>query len=294
MKTTSKIILILLLATIASQAMAQKKMLFKARDFTAENLFSGNIEGPAFDRNGILYVVNYMHDGTIGIVNPDGTCKLFVELPEGSIANSIKFNKKGDMLLPDFTKHNILKVNMKTREVSVFCHDSRMFSPNDITLNSRGQIFASDPDWQKNCGQLWRIDPDGTDVLLEQNMGTTNGIVLTPDEKFLYVNESIQRKIWKYKVDDAGQLSDKTLFASFDDYGLDGMKCDVKGNLYVTRWGKGTVVVFSPSGKQIREIYLKGKSCSNLVFGGTRNKTVYVTLQDRKCMEKFENNIPGN
>jgi len=269
------------------------KQLFTSQDLTAENLFSVNIEGPAFDKNGQLYVVNYKHDGTIGKVAPDGACSMFVELPEGSIANCIQFDSKGNMLLPDFTGHNILHVDMTTKNVSVYCHEPRMYSPNDLCLNKNGQLFASDPDWKANIGQLWRIDPDGTPVLLEQNMGTTNGIELSPDEKTLYVNESIQLNVWKYDVDEKGNISGKTLFYKFTNFGLDGMKCDKKGNLYIARWGKGTIVVLSPEGKFIREIQLKGKKCSNLVFGGKEGRTLFVTLQDRKCMEKVESDIPG-
>jgi sugar lactone lactonase YvrE len=124
-------------------------------------------------------------------------------------------------------------------------------------------------------------------------MGTTNGIELSPDEKILYVNESVQKKVWAFDVDGKGNLSNKRLFAEFPDHGFDGMKCDKKGNLYITRYGKGTVVVLSPEGKQIKEVVLLGKRCSNLVFGGKDGKTVYVTLQDRKGMERFENDIPG-
>ncbi len=267
--------------------------LFVSQDFTAENLFSVNIEGPAFDKNGQLYVVNFERDGTIGKVSSDGTCSLFIELPEGSIANCILFNREDNMYLPDFTGHNILHVDMKTQQVSVFCHEARMYSPNDLCMNKQGQIFASDPDWEKEIGQLWRVDPNGKAVLVEENMGTTNGIELSPDEKTLYVNESIQRKVWKYDVDENGNISGKKLFYSFDDFGLDGMKCDKNGNLYITRWGKGTIVVLSPAGNFIREINLKGKKCSNLVFGGKKGKTIFVTLQDRKGMERFENDIAG-
>jgi sugar lactone lactonase YvrE len=124
-------------------------------------------------------------------------------------------------------------------------------------------------------------------------MGTTNGIELSPDEKILYVNESIQRKIWAFDVDSAGNISNKRLFAEFPDYGFDGMKCDRKGNLYVTRYGKGTVVILSPGGSLIREVELKGKNCSNLVFGGPDGKTVFVTLQDRGGMEFFRTDVGG-
>jgi gluconolactonase len=96
-------------------------------------------------------------------------------------------------------------------------------------------LFASDPNWKEGNGQLWRIEPNGSTKLLKENMGTTNGITLSPDEKILYVNESVQRKIWAFDIDENGDLSNQHLFASFDDYGLDGMKCDTRGNLYITR-----------------------------------------------------------
>jgi len=282
-----------LFAALLSITCSGQKQLFISEDLTAENLFSVNIEGPAFDKSGQLYVVNYLHDGTLGKVAPDGTCSLFLELPAGSIANCIQFDSKGNMFLPDFTGHNILHVDMLTSQVSVFCHEPRMYSPNDLAMNAAGQIFASDPNWKTGAGQLWRVETNGMPVLLEENMGTTNGIELSPDEKTLYVNESIQLNVWKYTVDKSGNISGKTLFYKFDDYGLDGMKCDKTGNLYITRWGKGTIVVLSPEGKFIREIPLKGKNCSNLVFGGEKGSTLFVTLQDRKCMEKVESDIPG-
>lgn len=267
--------------------------LFQAEDYTAENLFSVNIEGPAVDKDGKLYVVNYQKDGTIGLVNPDGTAELFLTLPEGSTANAIQFDSKGNMFLADFTGHNVLKVDMKTKKVSVFVHNENFNQPNDICINRKDQLFASDPSWKNGTGKLWRIEKNGNATLLTDQMGTTNGIELSPNEKILYINESVQRKIWAFDVDDQGGISNKRLFAEFQDFGFDGMKCDREGNLYVTRHGKGAVVVLDPKGNIVREIKLKGKNCSNLVFGGLNGKLVFVTLQDRKGMEKFRNDIPG-
>ncbi len=267
--------------------------LFQTEDFTKENLFTTNIEGPSFDSAGNLYVVNYQKDGTIGLVNIDGTVSLFLTLPEGSIANSIVFDSKGTMYLADFAKHNVLKVNMKNKKVSVYVHKKEFNQPNDFCINKNDQLFVSDPNWKESTGKLWRVDNGGKAVLLTDKMGTTNGITLSPDEKTLYVNESVQRKIWKFTIDEKGNISNKTLFAEFPDFGFDGMKCDREGNLYATRYGKGVIVVLDPSGKIIREVQLKGKSCSNLVFGGLNGKLVFVTLQDRKGMEKFRNDIPG-
>jgi sugar lactone lactonase YvrE len=266
---------------------------YKAKDFTEENLFTNNIEGPYY-RDGILYVVNFQKDGTIGMVDEDGNASLFLTLPEGSTANAIQFNSKGEMLLADFTGHNVLKVNMESKAVSVLAHDTLFNQPNDLCINKRDQIFASDPNWKAGTGQLWRIEPTGETILLADSMGTTNGITLSPDEKVLYVNESVQRKIWKFDVDDTGNISNKTLFAEFPDFGFDGMKCDTEGNVYVTRYGKGTIVILAPDGTMIREIQMKGKRTSNITFGGKNGKTCYVTLQDRKCVEIFKSKFAGS
>lgn len=261
-------------------------------DLTSEKIFSENIEGPVW-RDSCWYLVNFQQDGTIGIVNPSGKVNLFVNLPAGSNANAIQFNSKGEMLLADWPMNQILKVDLQTRQVSVFVHDSVFYQPNDLTVNSRDQIFASDPDWKNGTGRIWRINPDGTRMILRDQMGTTNGICLDPTEEILYVNESVQRKVWAFKLDSSGNLSDPKLFASFNDYGLDGMKCDREGNLYVTRHGKGTVAVFSPNGQLMREIVLKGEKPSNLAFGGPDGRTCIVTLQDRGSIEFFRTEVPG-
>jgi len=197
------------------------------------------------------------------------------------------------MLLADFTGHNVLKINMLTKKASVFCHDSRFNQPNDLCITKGDIVFASDPKWKDGTGQVWRITPDGKASIAVGNMGTTNGIELSPDERTLYVNESVQLNIWAFDVSPIGELSNQRLFTHFDDYGLDGMKCDKAGNLYVTRYGKGVVAIFSPEGKLLREVALKGKKTSNLAFGSKDGKTVYVTLQDRKCVETFRNDVAG-
>jgi gluconolactonase len=277
----------------AFHSYAQDTEPYVARDLTAENLFSTNIEGPNVDRNGNLFVVNFQKDGTIGQVRPDGSVELYVTLPYGSIANAIMFNAAGDMLLADFKGHNILKVSAKTKAVSVYCHNGGFNQPNDITINKKGELFASDPNWKEGTGRIWRIGTDKKAVKLMEGMGTTNGIELSPDEKTLYVNESAQRKVWAFDVDDKSNIANKRLFYEFPDFGMDGMKCDAEGNLYVTRYDKGTIAILSPSGELIREVQMKGKKTSNITFGGPDGKTCFVTLQDRKGLETFRSEIPG-
>lgn len=266
---------------------------FKSTNLTAANEFTGGIEGPACDASGNLYAVNYKSNGTIGKVAPDGKCSKFVDLPNDSIGNGIRFDSDGNMLIADYVNHNILKVDMTTKKVSVFAHNDQMNQPNDLSITVGNVIYASDPNWSENNGQIWRITPDGKTTRLATGVGTTNGIEVAPDERTLYVGESKQLKVWAYTIDGNGGIGNKRLFIEFPDNSLDGMRCDIVGNLYVTRYKKGTIAKVSPSGKILREITLLGKKPSNICFGGTDGKTCYVTVADTKRVETFRADQEG-
>ena len=267
--------------------------LFVSQEFTPVNGFTSGIEGPACDAAGNLYAVNYARQHTIGKVTPDGTASVFVELPTGSIGNGIRFDSKGSMFIADYTNHNVLKVDMTTREISVHAHEPTMNQPNDLAIGANDMLYASDPNWSASTGQIWRVDTDGNVTLLEADMGTTNGIEVSPNEKVLYVNESAQRNVWAYDLSPEGEISNKRLLIQFPDFNMDGMRCDVEGNLYITRHGKGTVAKLSPAGEVLLEVQLTGKLCTNIAFGGTDGRTCYVTMADRGNVEVFRADLPG-
>ncbi len=267
--------------------------LWTARALTRIGEFTSGIEGPACDADGNIFAVNFQKQGTIGMVTPSGRGDIFVTLPEGSIGNGIRFNDEGDFFVADYMKHNILKVNTKTRAVDVFAHDDKMNQPNDIAMAPDGTLYASDPNWADGTGQLWRIDLDGTITLLNGNMGTTNGIEVSPDGTTLYVNESRQRNIWSFKIGKDRQLTNKKLLRKFDDFGFDGMRCDVDGNLYITRHGKGTVVKLTPAGQVLQEISVLGAHPTNICFGGQDGRTAYVTEVEYTRLVSFRVDRPG-
>jgi sugar lactone lactonase YvrE len=250
-------------------------------------------EGPAVDAEGVLYAVNYRNKGTIGFVKTGGAHGLLVNLPPGSVGNGIRLWNNKALLVADYTGHNILQIDLEDKRIDVLAHDARMNQPNDLAVTSTGIIYASDPDWENKSGNLWMIDQEGNVTLLESNMGTTNGVEVSPDEKLLYVNESEQRNIWVYDIQKSGSVSNKRLFIAFEDYGMDGMRCDMEGNLYVTRFGKGTVAILSPESKMLYEVVLKGDKPTNLAFGGKDGKTVFVTVADRGAIEAFRTEISG-
>ncbi|WP_103072623.1 SMP-30/gluconolactonase/LRE family protein [Aquimarina sediminis] len=262
----------------------------KSEDFTTPNSFTSGVEGPATDSVGNIYAVNYQKEGTIGKVTPEGQSSLFIELPDGSIGNGIRFGKQNKMYIADYTNHNVLAVDMNTQNISVFAHLPEANQPNDITISPSGVIYASDPNWKKGTGNIWKIDIDKRFERLEANMGTTNGIEVSPDGKKLYVNESVQQKIWVYDIQNDDSIVNKKLLYSFKDFGLDGMRCDRQGNLYVCRYDKGTVVVLSPRGELLEEVKLQGKKPTNITFSNDFS-VFYVTMADRGCIETVKNPI---
>jgi sugar lactone lactonase YvrE len=279
-----------LLATVGAAMAADE--LWKATGLTPPKAFTGGIEGPATDARGNIYAVNYARQGTIGRTTPDGKTEVYVELPEGSVGNGIRFDRAGMMYVADYMKHNVLKVDPKTKKVTVFAHEGAMSQPNDLAIGPDGTLYASDPNWKASTGQLWRIDRSGKVTRLQSDMGTTNGIEVSPDGKTLYVNESVQRNIWAFDITADG-ISNKRLLIKFPDFGFDGMRADVDGNLYVTRHGKGTVAIVSPQGKVLREVDVLGTKPSNLCFGGPDGRTVYVTEVDSQRLVQFRTERPG-
>jgi len=261
---------------------------FVVRDHVGDGVFTAGIEGPASGADGALYVVNLGRDGTIGRVDANGNAELFVSLPAGSIGNGIRVAGDGALLVADYSGHAVLRVDPATRAVSVFARLDGAHQPNDIAQAPDGTLYASDPDWANpDNGQLWRIDRDGRASLLETGMGTTNGIEVSPDGRRLYVNESVQRTVWVYDRGDDGALSSKRLLIRFDDHGMDGMRCDADGNLYIARYGAGVVAIVSPAGQLLREVPLRGRKPTNVAFGGADGRQVFVTLQDRGAIETF-------
>jgi sugar lactone lactonase YvrE len=264
-----------------------------SRDFTSEFAFTKGIEGPAVDREGNLYAVNFKEEGTIGIVNGKGDGKVYLKLPGTSVGNGIRFDREGNMYIADYVGHNVFRVKKGTKDPEVYAHDPNMSQPNDLAIAPNGLIYLSDPNWKDGTGRIWLVNADRAIVLLEERMGTTNGIEVSPDGTKLYVNESVQRQVWRYDINPDGSLSNKSSFITFEDFGMDGMRCDRKGNLYITRYDKGTVVVVSPDKKIIKEVLLKGKKPSNITFGGKNGKTCFVTMADRGCLESFPALFPG-
>lgn len=276
---------------LLAMLLAEPQMI--ATPFTEPHSFTREIEGPACDRAGNIYAVSFARKNTIGRVTPEGKGEVFLEMPEGSLGNGIRFDKKGMMFVADYTGHSILRVDPKTRKVTIFGHEPTMNQPNDIAISRDGTLWASDPNWANSTGQVWRVDRKGKITLAAGGMGTANGIDVSPDGKTLYVNETVQRNVWAFHIERDGSLTGKRLLIQFPDFGMDGMRSDVDGNLYITRHGKGTVAVVSPQGVLLKEIGVLGALPTNICFGGADGRTAYVTEMEHGRLVQFRADRPG-
>ena len=128
---------------VANAQQVTSEKLYTSSVFTPAHGFTSGIEGPAVDKVGTIYAVNFEKRGTIGQVTPLGKASLFIELPSGSDGSGIRFDSKGNMLIADYTNHNILKVDMSSKKISVLVHEPEMSQPNDIAIDKRDCLYAS-------------------------------------------------------------------------------------------------------------------------------------------------------
>jgi sugar lactone lactonase YvrE len=282
----------------AASARAEQR-LFESVQVTPAGEYTFGIEGPAVDLDGNLFVVNFGRQGAIGKLAPGSAAsEKFIDLPEGSVGNSIRFARDGTMFIADYKKHNIFVVRKGNTTPEVWFHSDQMNQPNDMTIARDGTIYASDPNWKGRSGQIWRIahavdgSVQGKVMAAPRAMGTTNGIDLSPDGKTLYVGESGSGQIWAYDVS-GNELTNARLVKTFDRETIDGVRTDVEGKLVIARILKGSIAILTPDGKVQKEIVLKGKEPSNLAFGGKDGRTIFVTQRQGGFIESFRTDQEG-
>jgi gluconolactonase len=153
--------------------------------------------------------------------------------------------------------------------------------PNDVFVTSTGKIYFTDPYYQRDYWDRKSSDLDGQKVyylrgindpvVVCDNMKKPNGIVGTPDGKYLFVADIEGNKTYKFTIADDGSLKDQVLFA---EQGSDGMTLDDQGNLYLT--GKG-VTVYDKDGKKIEHIDVPADWTGNITFAGKENNILFIT-----------------
>jgi gluconolactonase len=185
-----------------------------------------------------------------------------------------------------------------TRTVLADRYEGKRFNgPNDLWIRSDGAIYLTDsvwglrdgldnPDSQLDFSGVYLIENGDVRLIYtnaENPGGFPNGIAMSPDERYLYMNAGSQN-ILRYEVMPDGGISNEEVFIEGE--GSDGMKVDVLGNLYTTSGaGPGEVRITAPDGKRIGVLALpipqgepQAQICAtNVAFGGNDSKTLYIT-----------------
>lgn len=239
------------------------------------------IEGPSFDADGNLYIVDIPF-GRIFRISPDRKWTLVVEY-EGW-PNGLKIDARGRILVADYM-HGIMELDVRAgrmlpvltaRNSESFkgCNDLHIATNGDIYFTDQGQTGLHDP-----TGRVYRLRTSGQlDCLINTGI-SPNGLVLDPSESVLFVAMTRDNAVWRALFMKDGSISKVGRFCSmFGPSGPDGMTMDGAGRLFVGHASLGHVFVFAPSGEIIARIKsCAGGSCTNVAIGGAKRDRLYIT-----------------
>jgi len=274
------------------------------------------VEGPIWIPAGYLMFAE-ITSNSIRKVTPDGKVSIFMQpsgykgsAPYGGKepgSNGMTLDRTGRLTVAGHAQRDVWRLESLAAgaQVTVLADSyqgKKLNSPNDLVYKSDGSLYFTDPPYglptqgdndpikQLKVNGVYRI-PGAFDQkpgaaparnqlqLLVSDLPRPNGIAFSPDERYLYVNNTQPKKVWmRYKVEKDGSLSDAKVFydATSDERpgAPDGMKVDRNGNVYST--GPGGVWIFSPEGKALGTLLIPERT-SNVAWGGTDRKTLYIT-----------------
>ncbi len=258
------------------------------------------LEGPSFDRNGNLYVTDIPF-GRIFRVAPDGSWTLVSEYD--GWPNGLKIHRDGRIFITDY-KHGIMRLDAESGTVTPVLTHRRSESfrgVNDLVFDSRGRMYFTDQGqtgMHDPTGRVYRydMDRDALDMLIT-NAPSPNGIVLSPDETTLYVAVTRGNGVWRVPLLADGGTTKVSIFVTLAGgvSGADGMAVDRDGRLFVCDAGNGCAWVFTKWGEPVYRLTSPtgGRSTTNIAFGGSDNRDVFITESDTGNILRARLDVPG-
>jgi gluconolactonase len=274
----------------------------------AESAAGAGGEGPAWHpRLGVLTSGN----GHIMQLDRDGKSRIY---RKDAGTNGLLFDRDGRLLACEPAQRRVTRTERDGKLVVLADKFSgKPFNqPNDLTIDSKGRIYFSDPRYGDSAGRdqvdeknrtiegVYRIDPDGKVTrVLGREVERANGVLVSAGDKYLYVadnrNDAVggARKLWRFDLQDDGTVdvaSKKLLYDWGKGRGPDGVKQDARGRLYVAAGlnkpnppfepaedRKGGIYVLSPEGELLTFLAVPTDEVTNCAFGGDDLKTLYIT-----------------
>ena len=238
------------------------------------------LEGPAFDRDGNLYMVDIPY-GRILRMSPKGEFDVAAEYD--GWPNGIAIHRDGSIYIADY-RRGILRLDPKTRKVEDFLTHSQsegFKGVNDLTFALNGDLYFTDQGQtgiHDPTGRVYRHGADGRLDCLISNGPSPNGIVLDPKDQVLYVAMTRANCMWHCPLKGGG-ISKAGVFAVLPGiHGPDGLAMDEAGNLSAAHARPGIVWLFSALGEPLARVQSrnKGNRMTNMAYGGADRKTLYV------------------
>ena len=160
----------------------------------------------------------------------------------------------------------------------------RFNSPNDVAMRSDGNFYFTDPDFQSggdrdlSTTSVYWVNPQGQASVIDDSITNPNGISISPDERFLFVAGNMEQGFLKrYPLDKDGRVGDGSIVLS-DVTVPDGMVFDCASNLYVTEHTQRRIRIVTMDGTELGRIEGFEMNVTNVAFGGSDRKTLYVTM----------------
>jgi len=254
------------------------------------------LEGPSFDRAGNLYTVNIPH-GLVMKVTPAGEFSVVAEY-DGE-PNGLKIHKDGRIFIADHNK-GVVQVDPATGAVKVVQDKpnfERFKGLNDLVFNSAGELYVTDQGesgLHDPTGRVWMIREGERPRLLLGNVPSPNGLVITPDDKFLYLAVTRANAIWRVPLRRDGVVGRVGTFIQMSGgTGPDGMAFDQEGSIVVAHPGMGSVWQFSRTGRPLAEIRCTGMMPTNVAYGGADGRTLYITEAETGSIQIARLEVPG-
>ncbi len=251
-------------------------------------------EGPAWDSNGNLFVSDCYGKYIAKITN--NSKNIFSTASNEPFTlnqtNGLAIDKEGYIYACDYGIGAILKISPEgnTKILANGFEGKKFNRPNDIVIDSHGNIFFTDPKtYNKDTlnGRVFKIEKSTNEVkLLIDGMAFPNGLAFSPDEQFLFVSESALNSICRFTYVN-NELKNKKNFITLPSGDPDGLQFDKYGNLIVAHFGGSAIYVISSEGKIIKKIETPGKKPSNIEFGGKNLNILYLTEDETGCVYKM-------